>query len=904
MVRMGKREVLGAIACVLGGLHPADASSCVPGFDYAVFTQGGIAVENHGTTDSYNSAVAPYAAGGCGGNMGTNGTTSGIVGLQNQATVCGTIATGSGGTVTTSGSASYTSPSLTLTSPVTLTPVTAPSLPSGGSASYSDNNTHVLAPGKSYSTISCSGPHTKIQLSAGTYVSGDIVMSQCSIELTSGPVVLYLTGKLDLSTNCTVNAPSSTGLPTNLVILGTSSATDVHMYSGAVVYAGIYTPSAGEIHIEQHSELYGAAVAQSYHGENYGEIHYDQALASTGAGSFACSASEVSRSSPVIATVSNQIAIVQGTFEMPSGSKTTIASTSDVASFAFPYIKGHMRARVASTVTTTASTFSSATILFDAGASGKIPSPTYSGCSSFTGACRHIFTNTNTIPSTGVTWHPTMVDLDDTNASAIGARIAPATAVTGIGASHWQTIVHTILSGKLGGVDRSTAAVIGASTVAGNAARPTIAYFGATDGMVHAVCASTGGTTATATNICPALGTELWAFLPGTQLPLIRTNSQRIDGSISVVDAFGDYASATGSGTKSWRTILSFQTGFSTGGKPGAYAIDVTDPASPVLLWEYSTPTSPSSQDFGTGLYVALGPAIVNGVRTNLAVAQTNNGGSGGAGVVLTALQLETGAKVWQFSYAFPTTPRGGSGNLPYPTTGIPGGAVGVDLSNAGYLTDYVMGDLYGDVWRIAAATGTSATGSTTPLFSFSSDKHPIGALPAIYSSGSKQYAAFVSGGYDDPTATSWSASTQYAIAVKLTPSSASLPLTEAASACATCDVMLAQSIAGLKGFAQALVVGTQLFLSADSADVSSSTYGASTSNTGSLITMDTGTASTSTVVIRAGGSSLVNSSTTLYSSSSNAQQQLSTSASTTTGAKVDPAAQPSVFRVLWMRMR
>src|SRR5207244_3429665 len=98
-----------------------------------------------------------------------------------------------------------------------------------------------------------------------------------------------------------------------------------------------------------------------------------------------------------------------------------------------------------------------------------------------------------------------------------------------------------------------------------------------------------------------------------------------------------------------------FQTGFAVGGTAGTYALDVTDPASPTLLWEYTTPTSPGSTELGTGLTVAAGPALVNGAVTNLAVMETKNGGTGGAGVVVTALSQETGSKVWTtpFSYLY-----------------------------------------------------------------------------------------------------------------------------------------------------------------------------------------------------------------------------------------------------------
>lgn len=465
--------------------------------------------------------------------------------------------------------------------------------------------------------------------------------------------------------------------------------------------------------------------------------------------------------------------------------------------------------------------------------------------------------------------------------------------------------MRKVLAGGLGGVDRSTVAVIGPSVLAGSGARPTIAYFGADDGMIHAVCASTGGTTASViapNTVCPSLGKELWAFLPGTQLPLIRTNAQRIDGSVQVADMFGDFTNDPATGARSWHTVLTFQTGFAIGGKPGAYALDVTDPANPIILWEYSTPTSPAALDFGSGMMMAMGSTHIAGQLTNLAVAETNNGGTGGAGVVATALAAETGTKLWQFTYAFPATPRGGSGNLPYPSTGIPGSAVGVDLVGAGDITDLVFGDLYGNVWRLAATTGASYTGATTPLFSFTTDKHPIGTRPAIYKSGGRQYAAFASGGFNDPTATVWTLPNQYLISVRLEPTGSSFPIRETTSPCATCNLMLATTLTGSKGFAQALVVGSQLFVTSDSADVNAASYGTGATSTGTLTTVNLTTLAVASTAIRSGAAAIASVGTELFTSSSDQQQRLGASATSTTGSTVDITSLARITRLLWLR--
>ena len=72
---------------------------------------------------------------------------------------------------------------------------------------------------------------------------------------------------------------------------------------------------------------------------------------------------EVSRASPIATTIGSQTAIVQGTFESVSPAPTvpTVTLAADVAGFSFPYQKGHLRARTASSISTTASSFSSGT---------------------------------------------------------------------------------------------------------------------------------------------------------------------------------------------------------------------------------------------------------------------------------------------------------------------------------------------------------------------------------------------------------------------------------------------------------------------------------------------------------------------------------------------------------------
>jgi len=893
----------------------ADAGCPIPGFKYAAFGDNSLDINGGAGIDSYDSSAGTFADThvSSGGNLGTNGTGSAVVKVQGNSDVYGNVDVGFGGDPTTGvsscGGCTVQSTG-SLGSAVTLSTVSIPSL---SNASPFAPSSGVLAPNKTYGAISCNG-NKHLTVNAGTYVmSGLDLNGQCDLIVASGPVEIYITGT---AMHLNGGSVTNSSLKSTDLVFYSNSLTDIELNGGTAAAFAVYSPKAA-VKINGNADIYGSIVGKSFEINGGATVHYDKALGNLNTSGLSCSASEISRATPIVATISNTPSVVQGSFELGVGTAKQITSTASVASFEFPFVKGHMRARAASSISTTADVFSAGTVVFDA--ANGIPTVNTSGCATnskgaFTSSCRNVFTNVNTAPSDGATFHPTTLTFQDSNADTIGALIAPTSAVPGIGSSHWQTIVRRVLAGtsngtvaKLGGVDRSTVAVIGTSTVAGVDTRPTMAYFGGLDGMLHAVCASSGGTTASASNICPsALGTELWAFVPRVQLPLIRMNKARIDGSVRVVDVFGDFTTTTGSGTKSWHTVLTFQTGYSDSTtKPAVYALDVTDPAKPVLLWEYVTPATPSSDgyDLGTGLAMHAGPTLVSGTMKNMAIAQTNNGGSGGNGVVVTALSLELGTPVWStkhFGFTYPTPPRSVTADNFLPSTGVPGGAVGVDLFGGGYTTDVVFGDLYGDLWRLKADTGTSATGSSTsPVFSFSTNKHPFGALPTILDNGQK-IAVLGSGAYADPGAnTPWTTSSQSVIGVKLTTTT---QIDETSSALAINKSLTS----GEKVAGQILVVGNQLFLLTDNSDINAGTYGTTGASTGHAYSLDFTNSNASLVAIGAGtqggASGLANNGTALYGGSSDKAQQLTSSATSTTGTSVDYVDNKKATRLVWLR--
>ena len=110
---------------------------------------------------------------------------------------------------------------------------------------------------------------------------------------------------------------------------------------------------------------------------------------------------------------------------------------------------------------------------------------------------------------------------------------------------------------------------------AANAARPGIAYVAANDGMLHAFDAATG--------------VENWAYVPSMALPGLYKLADKNYGSLHAYQVDGTPVQADVYAGNTWRTIL--VGGMSAGGR-GYYALDVTDPAAPKALWEFTSDTS------------------------------------------------------------------------------------------------------------------------------------------------------------------------------------------------------------------------------------------------------------------------------------------------------------------------
>ncbi|KQT36645.1 hypothetical protein ASG24_05690 [Methylophilus sp. Leaf414] len=130
--------------------------------------------------------------------------------------------------------------------------------------------------------------------------------------------------------------------------------------------------------------------------------------------------------------------------------------------------------------------------------------------------------------------------------------------------------------------------------------RTPAVFVGANDGMLHAFNANTGD--------------ELWAFIPTPVIGNLANLADKeyganyhtnyVNGSPTVADVC--VSGCSGSGAV-WRTIL--VSGLNAGGR-GYFALDVTNPSSPTLLWEFN------AQNLGAG--VNLGYTFGNPVITKM----------------------------------------------------------------------------------------------------------------------------------------------------------------------------------------------------------------------------------------------------------------------------------------------
>jgi type IV pilus assembly protein PilY1 len=241
------------------------------------------------------------------------------------------------------------------------------------------------------------------------------------------------------------------------------------------------------------------------------------------------------------------------------------------------------------------------------------------------------------------------------------------------------------------------------------ASRAGTVYMGTNDGMLHAFVATTNA----ALSPPEVGGVERWAYVPSMVIPNMfhLASSDYATHHVNYVNGspiISDVCTATNCATATasdWKTIL---VGGLNGGGRGYYALDITNPATPVLLWEFTT-ASDSDVGYSYGRPVIARKS--NGTWVVLVTSGYNNTSPGTGVGFLYVLNASTGAIISKISTGVgdTTTPSGLAQIAAWNDDPIG--------NQAGFVYG---GDLLGNLWRFNINdTGTAATIGTGSFLKF-----------------------------------------------------------------------------------------------------------------------------------------------------------------------------------------
>ncbi|MDI1246651.1 MAG: PilC/PilY family type IV pilus protein [Rhodoferax sp.] len=314
----------------------------------------------------------------------------------------------------------------------------------------------------------------------------------------------------------------------------------------------------------------------------------------------------------------------------------------------------------------------------------------------------------------------------------------------------------------------------GYATFAANASgRTAMVYVAANDGMLHVFDRVTGA--------------ERWAYVPKPVLPNLykladtgysSSHFPMLDGSPVMGDIYVSGA---------WKTIL--LGGMNAGGR-SYYALDVTDPTAPKMLWEFS--------DANLGL--TFGNPIItkksDGTWVVVFASGYNNVSPGDGNGHLFVVNANTGAKILDI-------PTYSSGTTAVGSTAAPSGLAKInayissDQSNVAELI--YGGDLLGNVWRfdINSMVAPYLSSMLLAQLKVGSTPQPITTKPALAEisySGTKVKTIYIGTGKYLGTSDLADTSTQTIYALKDTRSSTGLGNVRSATDPAGNAMMVAQT--------------------------------------------------------------------------------------------------------------
>ncbi|HET9692944.1 MAG TPA: PilC/PilY family type IV pilus protein [Steroidobacteraceae bacterium] len=250
-------------------------------------------------------------------------------------------------------------------------------------------------------------------------------------------------------------------------------------------------------------------------------------------------------------------------------------------------------------------------------------------------------------------------------------------------------------------------------------------YVGANDGMLHAL----NGTS----------GAEMWAYVPTMVMPKMHVLADEnyaikhtyfVDGSPTVMDAYFSGA---------WHTVL--VAGLNGGGR-GYYALDITNPGSPVPLWEFCDDAALctwSDKDLGFTYGNPVVTKLPSGQWVVILTSGYNNTVTGDGQGYLYIRDLRTGAPVGTGKYGT------GVGD-----TTTPSGLAKITALASNFAVDNTAlavygGDLLGNVWKFDL---TAATPAAIRLAQTAGPTQPITTRPEITRIGTEYVLYVATGAY------------------------------------------------------------------------------------------------------------------------------------------------------------
>lgn len=272
--------------------------------------------------------------------------------------------------------------------------------------------------------------------------------------------------------------------------------------------------------------------------------------------------------------------------------------------------------------------------------------------------------------------------------------------------------------------------------VAAQTGRLGVVYMGTNDGMLHCFNAQNG--------------VELWAYVPSMVIPNLwkladfnyaTMHTNYVNGSPIVSDVY--YGGV-------WHSIL---VGGLDGGGRGFYALDVTNPSSPTLLWEF---TSAIDSDVGYSFGNAVITKLLNGTWVVLVTSGYNNTGPGSGAGYLYVLNAMTGALISKIGT--------GVGDTITPS-GLAKISAWADAPEQDNTATYAYGgDLLGNMWRFDINTAAAPLLFAT-LKDSSGNAQPITVAPELGKVNGKRVVYVGTGKYLEVSdLTSTGQQTQYAI--------------------------------------------------------------------------------------------------------------------------------------------